>query len=251
MQLLTKISVAATVLAVAVGVATAFWYLPGASANLSPEQVDRLRMQALAGQTQGLPDLRKAARRGNLAAQRAVAEVLLRQPETAAEGVQFAEMAAAQGDVQTHFMLGQAYFSGNASGRRLPDMARARHWLELAAERKHAQAMYLLGLMHKSGYTGQVDLHQAVQWFARAVQLRNADAMFMLGNAYQAGEGVAADQAQALRLYKAAAELEHPLAVQTLALAYRDGGLGLKPDKREADLMMMEVAHILSHPGGH
>lgn len=221
-----------------------------AAADLSPQQVDRLRMQALAGQqAQTVPTLKQAAEHGNLLAHRALAEIFLRHPQTAQEGVQFAENAAKNGDALAQFMLGKAYFDGTATSTHVPDMARARHWLELAAERKHANAMYLLGLMHKAGYTGKIDFYLAAQWFARAVQLDHADAMFMLGNAYHAGEGVKQDELQAVRLYQAAAKKEHPLATQTLAMAYRDGGLGLAQDKKEADIMMMEVAHILSHPG--
>lgn len=220
--------------------------------NLSAPQVDRLRMQALVGQDiPALPQLRQAAGRGNLLAQRALAEVLLRRHDLAAEGVQFAEMAALRGDAAACFLLGRAYFEGGATTNRIPDMGRARHWLELAAEQKHAAAMHLLGLMAKNGYGGQADNLLAARWFARAVQLGHADAMFLLGNAYQAGEGVKQDTQQALRLYQAAAKQEHAAAAQTLALAYRDGQLGLTQDKREAELMLLEVEHILSHPGAH
>lgn len=234
------------------GAAAAGWWYSTSQAGLPLQEVDRLRMLALAGQDgQSFAPLKHAARQGNVAAQRALAEVMLQRPELAQDGLQFAEDAARQGDVASHYMLGKAYFDGSATGNRVPDMARARHWLELAAEKKHAGAMYLLGLMHKNGYGGTPDASMAAQWFARAVQQGHADAMFMLANAYHDGQGVAADEKQALRLYQAAAEKEQPQAAQTLALAYRDGALGLRQDKREAELMMMEVAHILSHPGQH
>lgn len=223
-----------------------------AHASLLPQQVDRLRMQALAGQeAQALPALKQAAKQNNILAQRALAEIFLRHYETAQEGVHYAESAAKNGDALSQLMLGKAYFSGMAASTRVPDMPRAQHWLELAAEKKNANAMYLLGLMHKNSYLGQPDLSLSVKWLARAVQLGDPDAMFMLGNAYHEGEGVQKDEAQALRLYQAAAEKEHPLATQTLALAYQNGELGLQQDKKTAAKMMLEVAHILSHPDPH
>lgn len=220
--------------------------------DLPLQQVDRLRMLALAGQdAQALPMLKQAARQGNLAAQRALGEVFIQRPKAWQEGLRYLEEAARRGDVHAHFLLGKASFDGKASTNRGPDLPRARHWLTLAAEREHADAMYLLGLMHKGGYGGAVDFALAAQWFARAVQADHADAMFMLGNAYSAGQGVSQDEKQALRLFQAAAEKGQAQAAQMLALAYREGGLGLKQDKKEADLMMLEVAHILSHAGAH
>ncbi len=217
--------------------------------QLNLQQIDRWRMQALAGQeTQALPALRQAAKDGNAMAQRSLAEVLLRKADGAPEALQFAEQAAAQGDVLAQYMLGKAYFDGTVTANRMPDMAKARHWLESAAEKKNTSAMYLLGLMHQAGYGGPVDYPHANQWFAKAVQLGHAESMFMLGNAFANGQGVKQDNQQALRLYRAAAEKENPQAAQALALAYQQGGLGLQLDKKEADQMLLEVAHILSHP---
>ncbi|MBI3229971.1 MAG: sel1 repeat family protein [Burkholderiales bacterium] len=238
---------------VAISVAAlAGWWWQSYSKNqeqITLQQIDRWRMQAMAGQgAQAIPELKRAAAENRVAAQRALAEVLLHKLETAQEGMRYAEQAANNGDVAAQYMLGKAYFDGSGTITRVPDMARARHWLEVAAEHQHAQAMYLLGLMHKSGYGGSVDYAASVKWLARAVQLGHPEAMFMLANAYHDGQGVAQDQQQALRLYQAAAEKENPQAAQVLAMAYRDGSLGLKQDKAESEQMMREVAHILSHP---
>ncbi|MFZ6801021.1 tetratricopeptide repeat protein [Undibacterium sp. Di24W] len=217
--------------------------------QIGMQEIDRWRMQAMAGQVaQAIPQLKHAANENNVTAQRALAEVLLHKLETAQEGARYAEQAAVAGDVAAQYMLGKAYFDGSATATGAPDMAKARHWLELAAENQHAPAMYLLGLMYKSGYAGRVDYILSVKWLARAVQLHHAEAMFMLANAYHDGQGVTRDQKQALRLYQAAAEKENPQAAQVLAMAYRDGTLGLKQDKNESEQMLREVAHILSHP---
>lgn len=229
------------------------WHYSQQHRLVSVQEIDRWRMQALVGHEENaMPALKLAAQstpsESSIAAQRALGEVLLRKPETAQDGMRYAEKAASQGDMAAQFMLGSAYFDGTGTSTRVPDMARARHWLESAADKKSAPAMYLLGLMHKSGYGGKVDAKQSVQWLAKAVQLDHPEAMFMLANAYANGEGVVKDEQQALRLYKAAAEKENPLAAQVLAMAYHEGGLGLKQDKKESAQMMREVEHILTHP---
>jgi TPR repeat protein len=213
------------------------------------QEIDRWRMQAMAGQVElAIPQLKQAASEHNISAQRALAEVLLHKLNTAQEGARYAEQAAQAGDVLAQYMLGKAYFDGSASKTGVPDLLKARHWLEKAAENQNESAMYLLGLMYKSGYAGSVDYALSAKWLARAVQLDHAEAMFMLANAYHDGQGVAQDQQQALRLYQAAAERENPQAAQVLAMAYRDGALGLKQDKKESEQMLREVEHILSHP---
>lgn len=229
------------------------WQYTQQSGSPSVQEIDRWRMQAMVGHEEhAMPALKRAAQSASsesrIAAQRALGEVLLRKPETALDGIRYAEQAANQGDAAAQLMLGKAYFDGTGTRTKVPDMVSARRWLEGAAEKKNAPAMYLLGLMDKAGYGGKVDAKQSVQWFAKAVQLEHPEAMFMLANAYANGEGVAKDEQQALRLYKAAAEHENPLAAQVLAMAYHEGGLGLQQDKKEAAQMMREVEHILSHP---
>jgi TPR repeat protein len=248
-----KAGMTALALVVIAGSVTGFGYLmqdPDLS-SLPPAQVDRMRMMAGPGQDQSaMRQLRLAARQGNIEAQRAAASVLLTSKDATlvGDGLRYAEMAAKHGDAEACFLLGKANFEGVATGNRVPDFGRARHWFEMAAEHHHAKATYLLGILYKSGYGIAPDPVMAAQWFEKAVQLGDANAMFMLGNAYLAGQGVTASPDRALHLYQAAAALEHPLAAQTLAFAFRDGAMGLSKSEKESNQMMMEVAHTLSHP---
>lgn len=218
-------------------------------AGLPPAEVDRLRMRAAATHDPAaLVRLRQAAQRGNLAAQRAAASVLLMRTDKAsvAQGLQFAHVAAQRGDAAAQYLLGKAWFDGTPVQR--ADRQQARSWFAKAAQQGHPQASYLMGLIYKDGYGVPADRQRAADWFMRAAALGNPDAMFMLGNAYMDGDGVVADPVRAVQLFRQAAELEQPSAAQTLAYALHDGRLGLAPDPEGAGEMMEEVDHALHHP---
>ena len=219
------------------------------NADLPPAEIDRLRLRAGAGQDRlALKRLQQAAQHGSLAAQRASASVLLAGPDkvSVAQGLEFARTAAERGDSAAQYLLAKTLFDGTPVQR--ADRRQARLWFQKAAAQNHPQAAYFLGLIYKNGYGIALDHAAAAGWFARAAALGNPDAMFMLGNAYLDGDGVAQDQARARRLFQQAAELEHPLAAQMLGYALRDGALGLQPDARQSEQMMVEVEHALHHP---
>ena len=221
----------------------------GTLATLPDAQVDRLRMAAADGRdAAALVSLQQAAQAGNLSAMRAAASVLLpsMQKTDARQGLNWAQLAAQKGDSGAQYLLGKALFYGNAA---LPaDRHQARAFFENAAQQKHPQAAYFLGLMYQNAYGVPADPAQAAQWFRQSADLGNPNAMFMLANAYAAGAGVPTDQARAVQLYQGAAEQEHPLAAQALAYALRDGSLGLKRNSKESQEMMVEVEHALKHP---
>lgn len=216
---------------------------------LKPAEVDRLRMQASGGRDgTAVAALQVAARDGNIDALQAAGSVLLQasDPSQIREGMDYARSAAKRGDARAQYLLGKTLFNGNAV--HAADRQEARVWLEKAALQDHAQACYLLGLIHKNGYDVPIDAVAALRWFARGTALGNPDAMFMLGNATLAGEGLPADPSHAMQLFREAAELEHPLAAQMLAYALRDGTNGLKRDDRGAQQMVHEVEHALHQP---
>lgn len=231
----------------AMGGALLAWNLP--PATLQPAEVDRLRMRAAAtSDPAALEQLRQAAGRGNLVAQRAAATVLLARKDkiSLVEGLQFAQIAAKRGDRAAQYALAKALFDGTSG--QSADRQQAHQWFAKAARQEHPQAAYFLGLIYKNGYGVPVDRVLATDWFARAASLGNPDAMFMLGNAFLDGDGVVADQNRAVQLFRQAAELEQPLAAQTLAYALRDGRLGLARDAHQSGQMMEEVEHALHHP---
>ncbi len=51
------------------------------------------------------------------------------------------------------------------------DWPKARHWLEKAAEREQAHAMYILGTWEESGWTANVNVADALFWFKKAALL--------------------------------------------------------------------------------
>lgn len=218
-------------------------------ATLSEAAVDRLRMTAAGGRDAlALASLQQAAQAGSVSAMRAAASVLLLSPQKAdlLQGLQWVQLAAQKGDSGAQYLFGKALFDGNATLQ--VDRQQAKVWFESAAQQKHPQATYFLGLMHQNGYGVGADAVRAAQWFKQAADLGNPDAMFMLANAYVAGAGVPANQARAVELYRAAAEQEHPLAAQALSYALRDGTLGLKRNNQQSQEMMVEVEHALKHP---
>jgi TPR repeat protein len=214
--------------------------------NLPTEQIERLRLKAQAApQTDALAQIRLAADQGNRSARRVAAFLYLNKTDYASwqTGLEYARLAAKQGDPEAFYLLGQANFNGHATLTQMPDYGRARHWFELAAEHGSGKAQYFLGLIYKNGYGVAADPQTASNWFQQSVDHGNADAMFMLGNAYAHGDGVKPDVKRARKLYQAAASLEHPLASQTLAFALQQGELGFARNQDQADEMMLETEH--------
>lgn len=224
----------------------AFMQRPPDLSNLPMEQIERLRLKAQAApQTDALAQIRLAADQGNRNARRVAAFLYLNKTDYVSwqTGLEYARLAAKQGDPESFYLLGQAYFNGHATLTQMPDYGRARHWFELAAEHGSAKAQYFLGLIYKNGYGIAADPKAASNWFQQSVDHGNADAMFMLGNAYAHGDGVKPDVKRARKLYQAAASLEHPLASQTLAFALQQGELGFARNQDQADELMLETEH--------
>lgn len=243
-----RVALLLLLLSMAIGLVVLVVFSRPPTKRQTPLDIDRLRMRAAAHDVRALSQLELSAGRDDLLAQRALASVLLVEPQAdlAAAGMRWARVAAQRGDAAAQYLLGKALFERNAKGS--ADRAVARVWLLRAADQQHPQAAYLLGLIYKEGYAIAIDRSQAADWFMRAAALGNADAMFMLGNAYLEGDGVPRDQNKALALWRQAAELEQPLAAQMLSYALRDGALGLQRDLPQSEQMMVEVEHALHHP---
>ncbi len=75
------------------------------------------------------------------------------------------------------FTLGLIDYSGGISGA--PDMAAARRWFSLAAERGHSDAQVALAEMLRCGHGGAVDVDAAVQWEQRAAGAREGKDPFV------------------------------------------------------------------------
>jgi uncharacterized protein len=212
-------------------------------------EIDRLRMHADAGRDEhALSALFQAAHAGNVEAQRAAGEALLRNANTQSiiVALGWLERAAIQGDLPAMLALGKTYLLGHSS--RPPDYPKAIHWFTRAYTQKSPQAAYYLGLMYKSGYGIAVNSGVAARYFEFAAAKNIADAMYELGNAHTNGDGVDEDRPQAMRWYMRAAALEHPLAIQELANAYARGDSMLPQSDLQATLMSQAIDHALKHP---
>jgi uncharacterized protein len=215
---------------------------------LTVAEIDRLRMHADAGRDAGaLRALINAAQNGNIDAQRAAGEVLLRDTDSTQQdaALMWLQRAAAQDDVRATLLLGKASLHGGA--QRPPDYARALRWLGRAHAMNSPQAAYYLGVMHKSGYGTVVNKSRAQNFFTLAATGGIADAMYELGNAYMLAEGVDEDRREAMRWFLKAAALEHPLAIQEIANAYSRGDSLLPQSELQAALMLRAIDHALKH----
>lgn len=215
----------------------------------TPAEIDRLRMLADAGRDQrALESLLLTARIGNVDAQRAAGEVLLRRrnAQHTREALKWLAAAAAQNDVRAMLMLGKAELYG-APGR-VADATKARAWFQLADPERSPQAAYFVGLIEKNGYGQTPDPVAAAKHFRFAAKREISDAMYLLGNAYAHGEGVDSDPREAMRWYLRAAALEHPQAIQELAFAFACGDTLLPQSDFQAENMRRAVEHALRHP---
>ena len=150
--------------------------------------------------------------------------------ETSSEDIASWRVAAEQGDAETQFLLGFAYWYGMRVDK---DQREAVRWFRKAAEQGDADAQNYLGLAYWNGEGVDKDQREAVRWYRKAAEQGNATAQFLLGNAYDFGKGVDKDQREAARWYRKAAEQEHAYAQYFLGLAYWNGE-GVDKDKREA-----------------
>jgi uncharacterized protein len=220
----------------------------GAGAQTSAE-IDRLRMHADAGRDErALQALIQVADMGNVDAQRAAGEVLIRSTDTKhiGDGLTWLERAANQDDVRAMLALGKAHLLGGL--HHTPDYTQALRWLTRAYAQKNPQAAHYLGLMHKSGYGVAINKAAAVKRFEFAAAHDVADAMYELGSAYRHGDGVDEDSRAAMRWYLRAAALEHPLAIQEIANAYARGDSMLPQSDLQAATMLRAIDHALKHP---
>jgi uncharacterized protein len=215
----------------------------------TPAEIDRLRMHADAGRdAHALASLLAAARTGNVDAQRAVGDVLLRRPDvqSAHDGMAWLERAAQQGDARAMLALGRAWLLGTPIIK--ADAEKAREWFARANPEINPHAAYYLGLIEKLSHGKPADYIAAVKYFQFAASQGIADAMYLLGNAYSLGEGVDAEPREAMRWYLRAAALDHPLAIQEIAHAYSRGDTLLPQSDFQASMMLRAVEHALRHP---
>lgn len=102
-----------------------------------------------------------------------------------------------------------------------------------AAASGDAEAAFEIGERLMAGRGVETNLPDALKWFERAVARGSAAAAFKLGMAYEKGQGVARDRARARTNYVLAAESGHLKAMHNLAVMMVEDG-GTKPDYTNA-----------------
>lgn len=98
------------------------------------------------------------------------------------------------------------------------------------AQKGHADAQNLLGLMYYTGQGVKQDYSQAAAWFAKAGAQNKADAQYVLGAMYYTGKGVPQDYKSAVGWFRKAAEKGHAEAQRLLGMMYQHAAGGMPRD---------------------
>jgi len=101
----------------------------------------------------------------DLAVRQSMQELYDKNPEILKAHIEKLEQAAAQGNVNAQFALGQMYENGK---RVQQNYKEALHWYKLAAAQGDTRARYRIGVMYENGNGVTRDLKEATKWFKLA-----------------------------------------------------------------------------------
>ena len=141
-------------------------------------------------------------------------------PQSADDGRQRLEQAAAQGDADACYALGIMYDTGESMPK---DYKKARRCYEQAAARGHAGAQAVLGEIYYYGKGIPRDYDRARELCEQSAAQGDARGLYMLGRMYENGRGVAQDTGRACRLYQKAAAQGHGSALRRLDQLMEEG----------------------------
>jgi uncharacterized protein len=173
---------------------------------------------------QALTWFRRAADGGDATAQYNLALIYARGngvPQDNKESVRWLTSAADQNLLPATLDLAAFYLRPPDGSD--PDIGRAIHYYEKAADLGSARAEAILGNIFATGAQGKPDYEQAVKWYRRAADQGQPDAQFGLAVRYALGQGLPVDLQEALRLFTAAADQGHAGAEYNLATMYEEG----------------------------
>lgn len=165
-------------------------------------------------------------------ARRCVAIALLVGSTWAAHGVALAAQAAQPATEmpritkpkQFHYdATTDALFEKGLAAYDRKNYAAALPHIQQAADRGHARAQSLLGIMYRAGRGVGKDLRKAAYWFEKAAAQEHRAAAFHLGNMYDVGDGVAVDKALAVKYYDISARQGYHEAQFELAFNHEFG----------------------------
>lgn len=126
---------------------------------------------------------------------------------------------ADQGDVQSQFLVGSAYDTGNGAQR---SGEKAKKYYRMAADQGFADAQNSLG----SALQAEKRYAEALPWYEKASAQSHALATNNLAYLYDLGLGVPQDRRKGFELYSRAANLGWAEAMWNIANMYGAGQLG-------------------------
>lgn len=191
--------------------------------------------------------------------------VVLAPPPTKKMRVADLQAAAAAGDAEAQYLIGLAYLDGRDVGRN-PEQAVG--WLEKAAERNHAKALFALSVAYSDGTVpedekrsfgylkraaeaglpdaqhnlgifyardrdGRPDLPNAIAWLTKAATAGDPESQYILAAILERGPGGQKDAAESLAWMRRSADQGFRDAQRSLGDRYRRGK-GVPEDKVEA-----------------
>lgn len=145
--------------------------------------------------------------------------------------LQYYQLSAQQGGVDSQVIMGQLHYHGGHGFRQ--DLEQAVNYFERAAQAGDPTAMTLLGEMYAHGRGVPQDNDTAVRYYQKAAAKEDPAALSGLGVLYKLGQGVRKSESKAFELFSKAAAAEDAEGQLRLANQFYDG-LGTKRDYRKA-----------------
>jgi TPR repeat protein len=139
--------------------------------------------------------------------------------------------SAQNGDVRAFFEIGSRLVDGSRGVTR--DVKLGLDWLQLAADQRHAPALYRIASLYEKGQGIPRNIQQAVKNYQAATELGSRKSMHNLGALFASGIDGEPDFEKALPLFRQAANLGLIDSQYNLAIVYVTG-MGVKQDLAEA-----------------
>ena len=150
------------------------------------------------------------------------------------------EKAVAQGEPRGYYLLGRLALEGRAGIAK--DPAAAEKHIRLAAEKGDRDAQYELSRLLGTGLGMEKNVIEALDWLRKAADQRHPEAEFRLGVAYARGVyNLRRDEAAAVNWLRRSARQDHIEAMVALGYAYAEGR-GVPRDATEAYGWMLEAS---------
>ena len=154
-------------------------------------------------------------------------ELPLAERDAAAEKM---EQLAQTGDVYAQYFLGLLYRDG---GLLVPDIEKAKHWLEQAAKQEVHAAQYALSRLLLSNDPDLHDPDEGIRWMKAAARNGNDYAAYALGKEYLSGKYVVKNPGTAAEYLHQAAQADNPWAQYLLGKLHLMGE-GVERDENAA-----------------